>query len=155
MNGTRTKIAPGTTRRAIERKVLAGIIVVALAACGEGTGSNFLTPLRGGGGSGSDTTPPTVVSTNPINFATGVPTNATISATFSELLDSASVTNAAFSFDNGVTGSIVVNGATVTLTPSLGLPPSTTIHGTFSPAIRDRAGNSLAAAATLQFTTSP
>ncbi len=155
MNGTGRKPASCAGRRAVGKRMLIGIVVVALVACGEGAGSSFLTPIGGGGGSSTDKTPPTLVSTNPANLSTGVPTASTISATFSENLDSTSVTNAAFSFDNGVTGTIVVSGATVTLTPSPGLPPSTTIHGTVSTAIRDRAGNPLAAAATFQFTTAP
>ena len=129
--------------------------VVLAVACGDGSGSTFLTPIGGGPGSGSDQTPPTLVTTNPVNLSTGVPTSATISATFSEPLDSASVTNAAFSFDNGVTGRIVVNGTTATLTPTPGLPAGTTIRGTLSTAIKDRAGNSLAAPVTFQFTTAP
>ena len=135
--------------------VVVAAAMIALAACGDGSGSDFLTPIGGGPGSGSDLTPPTLVTTNPVNLATGVPTNAAISATFSEPLDSASVTNAAFSFDNGVTGTIVVNGATVTLTPSPGLPAGTTMRGTFSTAIRDRAGNALASPVSFQFTTAP
>lgn len=130
-------------------------LMVTIAACGDGGGNDFLTPIGGGPGSGTDFTPPTLVTTNPANLSTGVPTNATISATFSEPLDSASVTNAAFSFDNGVTGTIVVNGTTATLTPAPGLPAGTTIRGTFSTAIRDRAGNALAAPVSFQFTTAP
>ncbi len=135
--------------------IVAAAVMLSLAACGEGGGSDFLTPIGGGPGSGNDLTPPTLVTTNPANLSTGVPTNATISATFSEPLDSASVTNTAFSFDNGVTGTIVVNGATVTMTPSPGLPAGTTVRGTFSTAIRDRAGNALAAPVSFQFTTAP
>lgn len=135
--------------------VVVAALVVTLAACGDGGSSDFLTPIGGGPGSASDFTPPTLVTTNPANLATGVPTNATISATFSEPLDSASVTNTSFSLDNGVTGTIVVNGATVTLTPSPGLPAGRTLRGTFSTAIRDRAGNALAAPVSFQFTTAP
>ncbi len=142
-------------RRALGRVILATIVASAVVACGSGSGNDFLTPIGGGGGTGTDAIAPTLVSTNPTNLSTGVPRNATITATFSELLDSASVTNAAFSFDNGVTGTIVVNGAVVTLTPSPGLPAGTTIRGTFSTAIRDRAGNGLAAPVTFQFTTAP
>ena len=135
--------------------IVAAAIAITLVACGEGTGSDFLTPIGGSGGSGTDQTPPTVVTTNPANLATGVPTNSPIVVTFSEPLDSASVTNAAFSLNNGVTGTIVVNGAVATLTPSPGLPAGTTMTGTLSTAIRDRAGNPLAAPVTFQFTTAP
>ena len=65
------------------------------------------------------------------------------------------MTNAAFSFNNGVTGTIVVSGAVATLTPTPSLPASTTITGTLSTAIKDRAGNPLAAPVTFQFTTAP
>ena len=155
MKVTSMKSAGPGSRRVLSRMILAAMFASAIVACGSGSGNDFLTPVGGGGGSGTDATPPTLVSTNPVNLATGVPTTATISATFSELLDSASVTNTAFSLDNGVTGTILVNGAVVTLTPSPTLPAGTTIHGTFSTAIRDRAGNALTAPVTFQFTTAP
>ena len=101
---------------AIVGSAIVGMVVLALAACGSGTGQDFLTPLNGTGGTSGDTVRPTVVSTNPANLSTGVPTNATVSVTFSENIDSTSVTNAAFVIDNGVTGRIVVNGAVATLT---------------------------------------
>ena len=129
--------------------------VAAFTACGTTSGDGFLTPIGSGGGSNGDTVAPTVVSTNPANGASSVPRNATISVTFSENLDSASVTNAAFSLDNGVTGTIVVNGAIATLTPSPGLPASSVVTGTLSTAIKDRAGNSLAAPVVFQFVTAP
>ena len=154
MHGTGTNGARGHATRGIGNRVLVGLLVAALAACGDGSGQDFLTPIGGGGG-GTDTTAPTVVGTSPANGATNVPRTAAISVTFSENLDSASVTNSAFSFDNGVTGTIVVNGAVATLTPAPGLPASTVVTGTLSTAIKDRAGNSLAAPVTFQFSTAP
>ena len=155
MRGTATNGARGHATRGIGNRMFVGLLVVALAACGEGAGQDFLTPIGGDGGGTTDTTAPTVVATNPASGATGVPRTAAISVTFSENVDSASVTNAAFSFDNGVTGSIVVNGAIATLTPSPALPASTTVTGTLSTAIKDRSGNPLAAPVTFQFTTAP
>lgn len=143
--------APG---RPAASRMLVALLVAALAACGDGSGQDFLTPVGGGGG-GTDTTAPTVVTTSPANGATNVPRTSPISITFSENLDSASVTNAAFTFDNGVTGTIVVNGPVATLTPVPVLPALTTITGTLSTAIRDRAGNALAAPVSFQFTTAP
>jgi hypothetical protein len=154
MRGMETNGARGNATRGIGNRMLVGLLVAALAACGTGSGEDFLTPIGGGGG-GTDTTAPTVVSTSPANGATSVPRNAPVSVTFSENLDSASVTNSAFSFDNGVTGPIVVSGAVATLTPSPTLPASTTVTGTLSTAIKDRAGNPLAAPVTFQFTTAP
>ena len=154
MRGMGMKGARGIATRGIGNRMLIGLVVVALAACGDGTGQDFLTPIGGGGG-GTDTTAPTVVSTNPANGATSVPRNTAVSVTFSEDLDSASVTNAAFSFDNGVTGTIVVSGPVATLTPVPALPPLTTITGTLSTAIKDRAGNPLATPVAFQFSTAP
>jgi len=154
MRRTGTNGARGNATRGIGNRIVVGVLVVALAACGDGAGQDFLTPIGGGGG-GTDTTAPTVVSTNSANGATSVPRDAAMTVTFSENLDSASVTNAAFSFNNGVTGTIVVNGAVATLTPTPGLPASTTVTGTLSTAIRDRAGNALAAPVTFAFTTAP
>lgn len=154
MRGIATNGARGNATRGIGNRLFVGILVAALAACGDGAGQDFLTPIGGNGG-GTDTTAPTVVSTNPANGATSVPRDAAVSVTFSENLDSASVTNTAFSFNNGVTGTIVVNGAVATLTPTPGLPASTTVTGTLSTGIKDRAGNALAAPVTFQFTTAP
>lgn len=154
MRGTGTNGGRGNATRGIGNRIFVGLLAVALAACGDGSGQDFLTPVGGGGG-GTDITPPTVVSTSPASGATSVPRTAPISVTFSENLDSATVTNAAFSFNNGVTGTIVVSGAVATLTPTPSLPASTTITGTLSTAIKDRAGNPLAAPVTFQFTTAP
>lgn len=153
MNRMRTSAVAMIGERVRVAALVAAIFGV--AACGSGTGQDFLSPVNGGGGTSNDHTPPTVVATNPANGATGVPTNATVSVTFSENIDSASVTNTAFTLDNGVTGTIVVNGAVATLTPTPGLPASTTVHGTLSTAIKDRAGNPLASPVTFQFTTAP
>ena len=152
MSESRMHTTTAVRRSAAGRKVVAVLLTAMLGAC-SGSGDSFLSPIGGNGG--TDTTAPTLVTTTPANLATGVPRTATVSVTFSELIDSASVTNTAFTLDNGVTGTIAVNGATATLTPSPLLPASTTIHGTLSTAIRDRAGNPLAAPATFQFTTAP
>jgi hypothetical protein len=154
MRNTRTNGGRGNSTRGIGNRLLVGLVVAALAACDSGSGEDFLTPIGGGGG-GTDTTAPTVVSTTPANGTTGVPRTAAITVTFSENVDSASVTNSALSFDNGVTGTIVVSGAVATLTPSPTLPASTTVTGTISTAVKDRAGNALAAPVTFRFTTAP
>lgn len=153
MNGMRNVAAAKISERV--RVAILAVAVAAVAACGTGPGQDFLSPVNGGGGTSNDRTPPTVVATNPANGATGVPTNATVSVTFSENIDSASVTNTAFTLDNSVTGTIVVSGAVATLTPAPALPASTTVHGTLSTAIKDRAGNPLASPVTFQFTTAP
>jgi hypothetical protein len=124
------------------------------AANGGTLGSGGLT---GSGGAG-DVTPPTIVSITPSNLASGVPSNSTIKITFSETMNTASVTSAlkvsSFSAAN-LTLSWDGTGRTLTVTPSggfvyaTGTSPSTTTATkytvTISNAAKDVAGNSLAA----------
>jgi Bacterial Ig-like domain len=130
------------------RAVMLGLCMAAGAACG--TGDSFLTPL--GSGTGTDLTPPTVASVVPLSGATNVPTNATITVTFSENVDSASVTNTAFVLTPGITGTISVSGAVAIFTPTPGLPPSTIVNATVSN-VKDRAGNTMAGPYNFFFTT--
>jgi Bacterial Ig-like domain len=55
------------------------------------------------------TTPPTVISTNPLNNATGVPTNQAVSATFSKPMDPATINSTNFTVT--ATGGATVAGA--------------------------------------------
>jgi hypothetical protein len=132
--------------------IMASFLVLA-AACGGGGGDDFITPCCGGG-TGGDVTGPTVAAVNPASGTTNVPTNAFITVTFSENVDSASVTNTAFALTPGVTGAISVSGATAVFTPSPSLPPSTVVSGTISN-VKDRSGNVMATPFTFNFTTSP
>jgi hypothetical protein len=133
------------------RALMFGLCIAAGAACG-GNGDSFLTPLGGNGG-GTDLTPPTVATVVPQSGATSVPTNAIITVTFSENVDSASVTNAAFSLTPGITGTIVVSGAVAQFTPTPALPPSTIVNGTISN-VKDRAGNTMQTPFNFFFSTS-
>lgn len=137
----------GRARRAVL------VAAITLSACGSDN-DDFLLVGGTNGGTG-DTTPPTVVSTTPVTGATNVPTNAAVSVTFSENVDSASVTNAAFTLSGGATGTIVVSGATATLTPTSPMAANSLITATVSSAVRDRAGNPLAAPVSWSFTTAP
>jgi hypothetical protein len=100
----------------------------------------------------ADTTPPTVSSTSPANNATGVAVGAAITATFSEAVAPASVNASSFTV-GGVTGTISVNGATVTFTPSAPLATNTSYTATLTTAVTDVAGNHLAASRTWTFAT--
>lgn len=131
------------------RALIFGFCMAAGAACGGG--DSFLTPI--GSGSGTDLTRPTVATVVPQSGATNVPTNATITVTFSENVDSASVTNTAFALTPGITGTISVSGAVAIFTPSPGLPASTIVNGTISN-VKDRAGNTMAGPFNFFFTTS-
>ena len=68
-------------------------------------------------GAAPDTTAPTVQSTSPGSGATGVSvSNTTITATFSESMDSSTITTATFTV-SGVTGTVTYSGTTATFTP--------------------------------------
>jgi uncharacterized repeat protein (TIGR03803 family) len=103
-----------------------------------------------------DNTPPTVTSTDPINGATGVPTNQTIHATFSELMDSTTITATTFTLRHEATsipGSVVYALTTATFTPSNALAPNTAYTATITTGAKDLAGNALVNNFTWNFTT--
>jgi methionine-rich copper-binding protein CopC len=103
----------------------------------------------------TDTTPPTVTSTSPAANATGVPNTTTVSATFSEPVQPATVT---FSLKNPAGTTVVASQSydsasrTATLTPSSALADSTQYTASVSGA-QDAAGNTLAQPVTWTFTT--
>jgi hypothetical protein len=111
-----------------------------------------------------DTTPPVVSSTTPVSGATAVPVNASVTATFNEALDPATVNTTTFELrtptNSVVAATVSYNAATrtATLTPSAALPATTTLTatlrgGTADPRVKDLAGNALAANTTWSFTT--
>lgn len=104
-------------------------------------------------GAAPDTTPPTVSSTNPANGATGVATNSSISATFSEVMLQSTMTSATFAMSGGVTGTVSYAGTTATFTPSNNLAASTTFAATITTGAKDAAGNALATPYLWTFTT--
>jgi Domain of unknown function (DUF4082)/Bacterial Ig-like domain/Bacterial Ig domain len=110
-------------------------------------------------------TPPTVTATSPVGGATGVALNATVTATFNQAIDSATVTASTFELRNPSNALVAANVSynastrTATLTPSAALPANTAFTatvrgGTTDPRIKDVAGNALAANVTWSFTTS-
>jgi hypothetical protein len=104
----------------------------------------------------ADTTPPTVVSKSPVADATGIAVNTTVSVTFSEAMDSSTITTSSFTLDS-VSGSVSYDSGTytATFTPSANLADTTTYTATLSTAITDAAGNPLASAYSWSFTTVP
>jgi len=103
---------------------------------------------------GGDVTAPTVTSTSPTNGATGVAVDTVVTATFSEAMDSSTITTSSFTLD-GVSGTVSYNSGTYTATfdPSADLAYDTTYTATLSTAITDVAGNPLASPYTWSFTT--
>jgi hypothetical protein len=115
-------------------------------------------------GGASDTTPPTVIRTSPANGAAGVTTSTTVTVTFDEPMDPATINTSSFELrdpSNTLVPATVTYNATTrtaTLTPSAALAFFTTYTvtvkgGTTDPRVKDAAGNALAANFTWLFTT--
>jgi len=100
----------------------------------------------------SDTTPPTVNATSPQNNATNVSIASAITATFSEAMNAATITNSTFTI-NGVAGTVSYSGTTATFTPSSPLAYSTVYTATITTGVTDVAGNPMTANYTWNFTT--
>jgi hypothetical protein len=106
----------------------------------------------------SDTTAPTVISTNPADLAPSVATNQKVIATFSEAMDSTTITGTTFTVTGPgltpVSGTVTYSmiGATATFTPSSALTASTLYTATITTGAQDLGGNALAAAFVFTFT---
>jgi methionine-rich copper-binding protein CopC len=111
----------------------------------------------------ADTTPPTFVSSTPTVAATGVANNSDIVLTFSEAIQlgtgaieihSGSATGAVVASSAAGTLTATVSGSTLTINPTADLGSLTHYYVTLAAgAVKDIAGNSVAAATTNDFTT--
>ncbi len=119
-----------------------------------------------GSSGGADTTPPTVVSTNPTNNATAVPVNASITATFSEPVNSSTITATTFTLKSenttttpattkNVVGTVSLSsdGKTASFKPSSNLAFSTKHIATITTGVKDLAGNAMTLPKSWSFTT--
>lgn len=133
---------------AVFRGLMRMVFLLALVACGGGSGADDSTGT-------TDSTPPTVISISPSDGASNVSLNPVITVTFSETMNAASITNGTLSV-NGVTGNVSANGSVATFTPLSALTNSTgytvTVLGGAS-GVKDAAGNPLAVDFTSSFTT--
>jgi hypothetical protein len=113
----------------------------------------------------ADSVPPAVTSVTPVNGATGVTPNTTVTALFSEAIDSSTISASTFELRNPsntlISATVSYNSSTTmtTLTPSAALANSTVYTATIKggatdPRVKDVAGNALAANYTWSFTTS-
>jgi hypothetical protein len=106
-----------------------------------------------------DTTAPQVVSASPPSGALGAATTAGVVVSFSEAMSAASVTSASFRVSDELadpvpgTTSLDQTGMVATFSPTADLLRGSTYHVALSVALRDVAGNPLAAAAAWEFTT--
>jgi large repetitive protein len=111
-----------------------------------------------------DTTPPTITARTPAANATATALNTTVTVTFSEAIDPTSISSASFELRDSagsvVTANVAYNTTTrsATLTPATALRTATTYSalvrgGTAGSAVKDLAGNRLAADGVWSFTT--
>jgi hypothetical protein len=109
-----------------------------------------------------DTTAPTILSTSPVNGATGVAVSSVVTVTFSEAMDQTTINGTNFKL-NVTTGGAVVAGIVsynttshvATFTPNSALTANTNYTATVTTGVKDSAGNPLAVNATFSFTTAP
>jgi hypothetical protein len=134
----------------------ATISTAAQSASGNALAADFVWSFTSG--TTTDTTPPTVIATLPISGAIGVPTNETITATFSEAMDSSTITaNGTFTLavtgGAAVPGTVGYAGTTATFQPTNALAANTPFTATITTAAEDLSGNALAANFVWSFTT--
>src|SRR5665213_2411034 len=104
-------------------------------------------------------TPPTVISTSPVNGATAVPINQAITATFSEAMNAATINATTFTVKTAggvaVIGVVTYTaaGSVATFTPATSLALSTVYTATITTGAMDLAGNALANNYVWTFTT--
>src|SRR3989442_362155 len=105
-------------------------------------------------------TAPTVIAQSPAPGATGVATNATVSATFSKPMNAASITAATFSLRAAgavvnvpATVALDATGTIATLTPTSPLVAGTVYTATVTATVTDTVGTPLGTASVWSFTT--
>jgi Ice-binding-like/Bacterial Ig-like domain len=129
----------------------------AKSAAGIPLASNFVWTFETSGG--ANTTTPTVVSTNPANLAVAVATNQSVTAVFSEAMDSRTITGATFTLtdpsSDPVDGTVTYSpvGASAVFTPTSPLSALGLYTATITTGATDLTGNAVAATFTWTFTT--
>ena len=135
--------------------LMALLMAALVAGCGDGSSA----PILGGGGAGVprvgiDTTRPRVTFTVPANAASGVPANSKITATFSEAMAPATISNTTFTLAQSgvpVTGlgvTYTVGSKTADFKPSVNLTVGRVYTATVTTGATDLAGNALAGIST-------
>jgi hypothetical protein len=155
---------PGVTPSDLRTALRASGSVLSTACDGKGHGyftsdrDSVAEPLlylaSGSASSARDTTPPAVTSTTPASGATAIAVTSSITAKFSEKVQSSTVTTSTVklkdSAGNSVSGAVSLDGDQLiaTFRPSSSLTHSTLYTATISPsstaAVKDLAGNSMA-----------
>lgn len=98
-------------------------------------------------GAALDTTPPTVISTVPVNGARDIAANASVAAIFSEAMNPLTLTSITFTLAQGVTpiaGTVTYIGTAATFRPTVNLVSGKTYTATITTGAQDLEGNALA-----------
>ena len=127
---------------------MAFLLAALVAGCG---GSS------GGGGSSVVSTPtvPVVSFTFPVDGATGIALNTSVTANFSESMQPSTITGVSFTLSQAATpvaGTVTYVGTTATFKPTSSLAAGLTYKATITTGVKDLAGNALAATKTWSFT---
>ncbi|HZL08573.1 MAG TPA: Ig-like domain-containing protein [Prolixibacteraceae bacterium] len=104
----------------------------------------------------ADVVVPTVLSTDPLNLATGVVLNKTVSATFSVPMDALTISSSTFTLKQGITivpGAVSYSGSTASYNPTANLLPNTLYTATITTGAKNVAGTPLAVDVEWTFTT--
>lgn len=133
------------------RRTLVGALLF-LLGCGGGSDADVTPPPV------TDTTAPSVAAVTPSIGAVGVAVDATVTATFSEPVNAATLTTTSVTVTSTgvaapVAGTVAVSGNSVTFTPTTPLSAATSYTATISTAVKDLAGNALASAYGWTFST--
>lgn len=99
---------------------------------------------------------PVVIATDPLNNATGIPLNKTITATFNMPMDMLTINGTTFTVRQGTTavaGVVTYNGTTAYFTPALPLTLNTIYTATITTGAKNTAGTPLAGNYVWTFTT--
>jgi len=134
----------------------AKITTAAKNSVGTPLAADYTWSFTSGAATAVDTTAPQKVSTYPVDAATDSLLNRDISATFDETLDPATITSSSFTVKKGTTaiaGTVSYSNKVATFNPTNDLDASSTYTATISTAVKDLAGNALAANLVWSFTT--
>jgi hypothetical protein len=89
---------------------------------------------------------PEVISTSPVNAATGVLLDKIVTATFNEIMNPVTITSTTYTINQGVTpvtGTVSYTGTTASFTPSSALTSNTIYTGRVTSSVKDLMGNAL------------
>ncbi len=105
-----------------------------------------------------NTTPPAVILTDPLNTATGIAMNKTITAIFNIPLDATTISNTTFLVKNNlnvpVAGAVTYTGTTASFNPTNPLDMNTVYTATLTTGVKSKDGFAMAANYVWSFTTS-